>query len=431
MRTFPVIVVFGLSLAGCSTLSDLNPFAIEEEKLPGERIAVIEAEGDLRVDKDAARVAVAVPASRKSSNWAQPGGVASNAPGNLRFSGQLGLLWKANAGEGSSSEGRLTSRPIVYNGRIYTIDAEATLHSFSTGGGKSWRMELTPENEEEESGYGGGIAAADDKVFAVTGFGRVVAVNSASGKLIWSRMIGSPVRSSPTTANGKLFFTTAEGVLYCLSAESGDELWQYRGIPEPVTILGNVSPAVVNNVVVVPYPSGDVIAMDINTGKPLWGDTLARARRHTSLTSLSDPASPAIDHNMVFAVGHAGRMVAVNLKTGERLWSQSIRGTQIPLPAGNMVYVVDVSGRLIAMLRETGKIRWVVQLPGTHRWSGPVMANGKLWLVSYKGLVVGVSPDSGKITGKRDLGEKIFISPVIAGGRMYILDDDATLYAMN
>jgi hypothetical protein len=60
-----------------------------------------------------------------------------------------------------------------------------------------------------------------------------------------------------------------------------------------------------------------------------------------------------------------------------------------------------------------------------------VLAGNRLWLISGKGVLAGVDPHSGQVVSNLDLGTKVFVSPVVAGGRMYILADNATLIALN
>ena len=103
----------------------------------------------------------------------------------------------------------------------------------------------------------------------------------------------------------------------------------------------------------------------------------------------------------------------------------------MPWVAGDTVFVVDLSGRLIALTRSRGEVRWMVDLPRAKVWSGPVLAGGRLWLVSSKGLLIGVSPQDGRIQVKRALGEKVYIAPVIANGHMYIYTDSARLIALH
>jgi hypothetical protein len=60
-----------------------------------------------------------------------------------------------------------------------------------------------------------------------------------------------------------------------------------------------------------------------------------------------------------------------------------------------------------------------------------VLAGGRLWLVSGEGLLVGADARSGQVITQVDLGTPVFVTPVVAGGRMYILADNAKLIALN
>jgi len=183
--------------------------------------------------------------------------------------------------------------------------------------------------------------------------------------------------------------------------------------------------------VVVPFPSGDIVALRLANGQPLWSDSLSRTRTASSLTAMSDAARPAIDGGTVFAVGHAGRMIAVAYKTGERLWSLTVPSIQAPYVAGDTVFVVDTGGQLMAITRRDGKIQWTAKLPGAATWSGPVLAGNRLWLASSKGQLVSVEAQTGKVLGTQDLGQPVFVGPVVAGSRMYVLTDKARLVAFN
>ena len=151
----------------------------------------------------------------------------------------------------------------------------------------------------------------------------------------------------------------------------------------------------------------------------------------SQLDSLTDAARPAIDSGVVFAVGHSGRMVATQAKNGERLWSLNLAGTQTPWVAGETVFVVDTSGQLLALSRRDGKVQWTTQLPSAKVWSGPTLAGGSLWLASNKGLLVSVEAVTGKLSSQLELGDPVYIAPVVAQGKMYVFTDAAKLIALN
>ncbi len=436
------------SAAGCSSMEELtgvetpelpslpklsNPFKKPEPKMPGERIPVMSAkrEGGPELDVSAVTAFTALPIATVNSVWSQPGGQADNAPGHLALTGGLASRWSSSIGRGSTKRSRIIASPIVYGGKIFTLDSRGRVSAFSqSGGSRLWTIKLTPDQEYDYEGYGGGLAIEGDKLYVATGYGQVYALAPSSGKEIWVKVIGEPMRSSPTATNGKVFATTVLGNFICLNGADGAELWRYQGLPESASMITNASPAISGGIVVAPYPSGELVAFDIETGAPIWTESLSRAARG-AVSAIRNASRPVISNGVVFAVGHGGRMIASSLKTGERLWSQNIQGVQAPWVAGSVVYVVDTRGELLAMTAKDGKLIWKSKLPGGGQWSGPVLAGGRLWLVSTKGMLVGVDAKLGSISAKRDIGTKMTIAPVVASGHMYILSDKGKLMAFN
>ena len=431
------IISTAFFLASCGGMPSMhsltgNIFKPKEEILAGKREAILKSRTELKADLDAANISITIPAQQAYPNWTQPGGNASNAPGHVAYKGGLRSSWTSDAGAGSSSDGQLIPRPIVYKGRVYTLDTEGVVSSFSASSGKSgFRVRLTPETEEKDEGYGGGLAVDGGRLYAATGYGTIVALDPASGKALWTKVLGVPIRTSPTAHGGKVFVVTTQGRLFALSGTDGEEVWSQRGLPDRTSILSNISPAIAGNTLVVPYSSGEITAYNLETGRPVWRDNLATRKSGSSLKSMTNPGRPVIAKGIVYAVGNSGRMIATSKKDGERLWSKTIASTQTPWPAGNMVYIVDRSGKVVALRSADGSIAWVKQMAAGEAWLGPILAGGRLWVASSKGRIAGLNPKNGKIVSQRDLGYRIHIAPIVAAGHMYILTDNAKLVALN
>ena len=444
-------------LSGCSDslpslpkVTELNPFKEKQAPLPGKRIPVMPSENKVGELADGSSPII-LPPPMRNEEWSQPGGIASNAPGHLELTGAVKQTWSVSAGAGSSKAGRVMARPIVYDNRIYTLDAEGTVAAFSLSGGSAlWRATLAPNvaakgggvgsilstniftlGAADGGGYGGGLAAEGGRVFAASGYGTVIALDPASGKRIWEKTLGVPIRQSPTASGDRVFVITAEGRLHCFAGTDGAELWAVRGLPQQASLGLNASPAVEDDVVAVPYASGDLVALRASDGTALWSESLSRTRTTSQLASMSDAARPAIDNGTVFAVGHGGRMVATVATTGERIWSVNVPSTQTPWVAGETIYVMDTQGQLRAINRRDGRLQWSANMPGATTWSGPTLAGGTLWLASNKGQLIGVDPLTGRVTGQLDIGDPVFIAPIVAQGRMFIFTDEGRLIAYN
>ncbi|MEN2494874.1 MAG: Outer membrane protein assembly factor BamB [Hyphomicrobiaceae bacterium hypho_1] len=428
-----ILALLAVLLPGCSAyLNDLNTLNLRTEKstskLTNKRTPILQ---QTKVTNwKLSLLPVALPKMIQNMSWSQPGGESNNAPGHLYLSKKISKVWLANIGSGSSSSGRLTSSPIVFDGRVYTLDAKANISSFSTSSGnRLWRVNLTPENENSAEGFGGGLAADTNRLYAATGFGLLVAIDPTNGKQLWSKMLGTPIRSSPTAAQNKVFVTATDGRFFCLNGYDGKIIWSYRGFSETTQISSNPSPAVDSDVAIAPYPNGDIVAIQISTGTLLWKENLTPSNGIISPTSMRDAARPVVFKNIVFAIGHGGRMIATQQKTGERLWTYNISGVQPPWIAGNNIFVVDLKGKLSSFERRNGMLIWTLKIPGSRTWFGPALGGGGLWLTSDKGALINADAETGRIIQRLSLGKPIFIAPVIANGMLFVLTDDAHLIA--
>ena len=231
-----------------------NPFAKAEEKLPGERVAVITDQGLEAVDPALAAKPVVLPPAVANAAWSRTWrqSVEQSWPSRAWRAGEQ--IWRVDIGTGSSSSGRLSAIPIVADGKVFTLDAGGTVSAFSAAGGaRAWSTSVTPKNEKRAEGFGGGLALDSGRLYVTTGYGTVVGIDPAKGSVLWTQKIGEPVRSSPTAAGGKVYFVSTDSVLHCLDGNDGQELWTARGVPEPATLLSNVSPAVGQGLVVAPF----------------------------------------------------------------------------------------------------------------------------------------------------------------------------------
>ena len=442
MKSAPVRLLACLGLVvllgGCEGF-----FSDEDPPLPGERYAILSLDEGLEADPRLQGRPVRLPPAHVNESWSQPGGNAGNAPGNLKAADladgrELTPLWEISAGSGSSSNGFLTAVPIVADGRVYVLDTEAQVRAFDAGSGtRLWAADLVPEGEDEDEGFGGGIAFEDGKLFVATGFGDLFALDAASGERIWHNAVGIPFRASPTVHDRRVFVETYDNTMSAYDAADGSQLWSHQGESEVAAILGSTSPAVVGSTVIVPYSSGELVAIRVDTGTVAWRDQLSGSVAGTSLAQLSDIAArPVVDDGEVIVISHAGSLVSIDLRSGQRNWSRNIDGIQTPWVVGEHIYVVLGDGELACFDREDGGVFWVRRLSDLENngatsveWAGPVLVGDALLLVSSEAEAVTVSPHSGEILMRMSIEGVGFLAPVVAQEVMYILTDNARLTA--
>lgn len=119
-------------------------------------------------------------------------------------------------------------------------------------------------------------SSAEDKVYCL---------DAQSGRILWTRILGGPVRLAPMVVGERLYVGADDGVLRCLDAQNGAVIWQFQAAPEMSRRLGQGrmislwplrSGALVDQGVVYLaagfFPAEGVFlyALDAQTGRVLW-----------------------------------------------------------------------------------------------------------------------------------------------------------------
>lgn len=430
-------------LAGCATLHDVvtgnfsDLFKTPKARLPGKREPVLmpgEGPGPGNAGP------VSLPPARVNASWAQPGGDAAHAMGQLALRGKMDQVWQADVGTGGGYRRKLTAQPVVIGNRVFSMDSRAVVNGYALSDGtRLWR---THTRAEDQRGFniGGGISSDGVSVFAANGLADLVALDAATGKVRWRTNLGTPARSGPAIVDDHLYIPTIDSRIIACNRLTGKILWNYQG-PHVVTgVLGEPAPAVADGFVVAGFDSGDLVALRADTGLVAWTDTLAAVGGPSVLTDFSAIRGlPVIQNGRVFAIGMGGLMIANDLRSGRRLWQVGVGGATTPWVADDVLFVVTSGQQMLALSATTGASHWMVQLPrytnpkdqsGPIIWFGPVLVAGRLVVAGTDGRLLALDPENGSTVGEHHLSSKATVPPIVAAGMMFLLTTDGTLTAL-
>jgi len=451
-----VLLVAALGASGCSTISRINPFhgkdAAKETASEGERISIVAADQKLEPAEALKGVSFALPPPEAKADWPLPGGAPEQATPNINGAPELNIVWRRGFGMGSKEGQLVTAPPIAAGGKVFTMDAQATVsaHDARTGAGL-WRVNMRPtDNKRDREGFGGGIAYADGKIYMTSGFRLVAQIDANTGRVGWRARTEQPIHGAPTVVGGRVMAVAIDNTLLTYDAATGAPGWTYQALSESARILGASSPAVAGDTVVAAFGSGELVALRAANGNDLWNEALSRASRTSALSEIRDIAGrPVIYQGDVFAVSHSGVFAATDLRTGQARWSLPVVGVSSPLPAGDVVYVMSLDGQLICAARESGQIYWMRNLNAGYVakrkggfwgiggkkvvkpiWAGPILVNNRLIVVGSTGQLVAVDAKTGEVGRRVDLGAPALISPIAAGDMIYVALDNAQLVAL-
>jgi outer membrane protein assembly factor BamB len=438
MKRIMIALMALTALTGCGVLG------IGKDKKPktpvlGERVPVLNYETGAELDPALADMPIEVPAAEANKSWSQPGGNAAHAMGHPALGQALARAWSVKIA-GSNKKARLAAGPVIADGRVYVTDVDATIRAFRVSDGQPvWQTRLTDAKGNASSLFGGGVSFDGGKLYATNGVGDAAALDAATGSVLWKVRPGGPLRGAPTVSDGQVYVVSQDNQIFALKQENGETVWTEAATLETSGVFGVAAPASAQGTVVAGFSSGELNAYRYENGRAVWQDALSRTSISTAVASLSDiDADPVIDQGRVYAVGAGGRMVAMEIVTGQRLWELNIAGIATPWVAGEWLFVVTDDAKLLCVSRTSGKVRWITQLPrwrdeedkkGPISWTGPVLAGGRLLLVSSNGRLGNVALVDGRLGTSTKLEAPVFLQPVVAENTLFILDNDGRLSA--
>ncbi len=177
------------------------------------------------------------------------------------------------------------------------------------------------------------VIAGTRVLFGSSGDDHLYCLDAETGRLEWRFGTDGPVRYAPFVAEGRVFFGSDDGVLYCVALNTGKPLWQRRLAETDLRIPGNgrlVSAWPVRTGCVVvgdrvyatsglyPQQGSACYALDVATGEVVWRRALEISPQGYLLAS----------RQQLFIPAGRGQPLALNLADGfEPRRMQTLGGT--------------------------------------------------------------------------------------------------------
>ncbi|MEM6578036.1 MAG: PQQ-binding-like beta-propeller repeat protein [Pseudomonadota bacterium] len=384
---------------------------------------------------------LSLPPTRNNASWSQAIASPITRPAHPQFSSQPRLLWSVDIGEGDGKKSRITADPVVADGSVFTLDAQTQVSAVTTSGQVLWTKDLTPENDDSSEGSGGGLAYDGGVVYVSSGFGSLTAFDAATGAQIWRQNLQATATGSPSVAGDLVYIVAGDQLAWAIERDNGRIRWQLSATNDRRNVLGAPAPSISDEFVVFAFGSGEVQGAFRNGGLRLWDAQIAGRRAGFSSGLVADiTGDPIIVGDRVFVGSHAGRTVALNLGNGERVWTAPDGPLNPIWPAGNSLFMVSDRNELLRLSAADGRRIWGVTLPffikdKPRRQSeifahhGPIVASGRLILVSNDGFMRFFDPETGRTLGQLEMPDGATTNPVVANGTLYVVTTKGELLA--
>lgn len=382
-----------------------------------------------------------LPLASASANWPtwrgpHADGTADAANPPIRWSETENIRWKAPLAAWSASS------PVVWGDKVFVIAPESS--------GKPIDKEVLPKGSPERGPYALGEDLGGAKIF-------LICLARADGHELWRSQIGEDNKvlmrrqnscsPSPVTDGASVYALTGLGEIVAIDFD-GRELWR-RNLVTDFGKIGSfwgqsASPLLLDDRLIVSVIHGKMtkepsylLALEKKTGKDLWRVLRPSDAEGEAKDAYTTPALIKGSEKSEVVINGADCVTGHDPATGKELWrAVGLNPKKDPMgrifasciAAGGLILAPSAGNPMMA-LRGGGE----GDVSSTHlawqtRW-GPELASpvsdGKyVYCIGANGRAICLETATGAEVYKERAGTGMYVSsPVLAGGRIYALND--------
>ncbi len=310
-------------------------------------------------------------------------------------------LWTAEAGDIIQSTPSILDGTVysaAYDGEIYAWDADTGEEIWNVvGGGAGERTTSVTVDSDGETIFVG----SDDAIYSLV---------PETGETNWEFGTSTNLTGSPSIADGVAYQGDWNGQLYAVDTGTGTEVWS-RQLGSDIRSTA----AVVD----------DVLYIGVFGGAGSAAADELPAREGPPLDHLDPSAdTPASDNEPT-------GVYALNAADGSELWSYQMDTVfSSPLVADGLVFAADYGGTFVALERTTGELVWSHEfdagLGNDGPTSSPVYADGVVYAGSgaVESSLFAFDAQSGAVLGQFDTGGGAVRSPAVTESNLYVTAED-------
>jgi outer membrane protein assembly factor BamB len=334
--------------------------------------------------------------------------------------------WSTDVGEGADGEG--VELVVSLDGSVvYVANFGGNIVAIDSLSGKTiWSKDTGVE-------LAGGPGAGNGLVLAGSTEGDIIALSQSNGAENWRSTVSTEVTSVPATGNGVVAVHTNDGKIVGFDSATGEQRWLFHRSPPVLSLRGSGMPVFEGNALFCGMDGGRLVKLNASTGIPYWETPIAYASGRNELEQIVD-----IDGNMVLAgnslyvVTYQGEMAAVNRADGKVRWRRSFSSHQGLASDGVNLYASDSNGHVFGISREDGSVLWKQELLSGRQLSPVVVVGSYVAVADLEGYLHWLSTADGRIVSRvRAVSSRVTAPLVTNGSSVFVYGEDGELASVS
>jgi len=373
---------------------------------------------------------------QKNLSWEMSGLNHQNFLGNIYLPSTDNMFLKKKIGKNKFSISNNMTSILAFKNSIIFSDDGGTIVNINQGGKINWKKNIYKKIYKKIyknlifSIYKNNIYVADN-------IGFIYAINLDSGKLVWIKNYGIPLKSNIKIFNNKIYLIDQDNRIFSLNIKDGSKNWNILSISSFIKSQNLLTLAISNKGDLVALnSSADLYKVDANIGDVYWFYNTSGSLLPDATDFFVSSGVVITDDEIIFSAGLS--FFSYNLSNGSINWENEASSVGTPIIDGINIFFVTENGYFIIMNKETGKIisstnilKILKKKNQETKITGFVMGSGKLYSVTLNGHLIVSSAVSGTVEYFKKIGDPITSFPIINNGKLYILTKNSRIIGFN
>jgi len=251
--------------------------------------------------------------------------------------------------------------------------------------------------------------------------GATTATPPKTPRVLWTHDAGEAIESSAAIVDGAVYVGVGSGEVIALDLETGKLRWKYKA----GTALGESSPAVVNGAVYIGDLDGVLHSINASDGKARW----------TLKTGGEIKSSPVVSEGKVLVGSYDGNLYAVDAAKGQIAW-QFKTNAQVhatPAVANGLTFISGCDGILRAIRISDGKQAYQIEI-GSYTGASPAIDGQQAYFGTFDNQIIAADLQRRRIQWRYEHPARKFpyyATAAIQDGKAYIGGRDKLMHALD
>ncbi|MBO4350681.1 MAG: PQQ-like beta-propeller repeat protein [Proteobacteria bacterium] len=309
----------------------------------------------------------------------------------------------------------------------------------------------------------GSIQNIGPVTYIASSLGKVIAIDNASGRGIWSQDFEMPITSGPVGDAKSIYIALSSGTIHRLNPRTGESVWHYetggavenglsvgegivacvnvnnrafainaedgtllwrreRPRPNEFSMYGQSSPLIENGMVYLGFSDGYVVAYAAENGTAVWSRELAPDARFKDMD-----VKPVRDKDALYVAASSGGLYALSADDGHTLWQRDIYGITSIRVFQNSLYVSSQSG-ILRIEKKSGDTIWQNVIQKEALISELQLGKTYIYASVQKYGLVMLDRVDGTLRHVIDLGSDFTTPPQLSPGVLTAMSNNSTVY---